>query len=86
MLLKNQEDAFTLSICTVDGQLLSFGQDDRNVPLCDIVLPLLYGIAVTEFDSKYVHSFVGKETQPKDASMSFLGHGGITFIVLINTE
>jgi len=50
-----------VSVCTTDGQRFSIG--DCNIPFTmqSTTKPLTYGIGLTEYDAKHVHSFIGQE-------------------------
>ncbi|XP_034042759.1 glutaminase kidney isoform, mitochondrial isoform X3 [Thalassophryne amazonica] len=60
-LSKFSPDLWAVSLCTVDGQRHTVG--DTKVPFClqSCVKPLKYAVAVHEYGTEYVHSFIGKE-------------------------
>ncbi|XP_060677125.1 glutaminase liver isoform, mitochondrial-like [Hemiscyllium ocellatum] len=60
-LAKFSPDLWGVSLCTVDGQRHSVG--DTKIPFClqSCIKPLEYAIAVNEFNTDYVHQYVGKE-------------------------
>uniref|UniRef100_A0A3Q3H2E3 glutaminase n=1 Tax=Labrus bergylta TaxID=56723 RepID=A0A3Q3H2E3_9LABR len=60
-LAKFSPDLWAISVCTVDGQRHTVG--DTKVPFClqSCVKPLKYAVAVHDYGTEYVHSFIGKE-------------------------
>ncbi|XP_068602216.1 glutaminase kidney isoform, mitochondrial isoform X1 [Brachionichthys hirsutus] len=60
-LAKFSPDLWAVSLCTVDGQRHTVG--DTKVPFClqSCIKPLKYAVAVNDYGTEYVHSFIGKE-------------------------
>ncbi|KAK3539972.1 hypothetical protein QTP70_019625 [Hemibagrus guttatus] len=60
-LAKFSPDLWGVSLCTVDGQRHSVG--DTREPFClqSCIKPLEYALAVNEFGTEHVHTYVGKE-------------------------
>ncbi|XP_034549605.1 glutaminase kidney isoform, mitochondrial isoform X2 [Notolabrus celidotus] len=60
-LAKFSPDLWAISVCTVDGQRHTVG--DTKVPFClqSCVKPLKYAVAVNDYGTEYIHSFIGKE-------------------------
>lgn len=49
------EDDFTVSVCTVDGQQLTYGTPSRPIPVMETVKPLLYALALKGIGRSEVH-------------------------------
>ncbi|XP_060737682.1 glutaminase kidney isoform, mitochondrial isoform X2 [Tachysurus vachellii] len=60
-LAKFSPDLWGVSLCTVNGQRHSVG--DTREPFClqSCMKPLEYALAINEFGTEYVHTYVGKE-------------------------
>lgn len=60
-LAKFSPDLWGVALCTVDGQRHSVG--DTRQPFClqSCIMPLEYALAVHEFGTEHVHTYVGKE-------------------------
>jgi glutaminase len=52
---------FGVALCTVDGQRLSFGDDEVDFTVQSTVKPVLYGMAIEAYGEAEVHRFVGRE-------------------------
>jgi glutaminase len=52
---------FVVSICTVDGQSVTFGESKSNFTIQSCMKPILYSIAIEELGEQEVHKYVGKE-------------------------
>jgi len=62
---RNFDEQFVVSVCTVDGQQFTFGNNARatraRVPLMETVKPLLYAMALHDAGHKEVHQWVDIE-------------------------
>ncbi|XP_067293312.1 glutaminase liver isoform, mitochondrial isoform X4 [Pseudorasbora parva] len=89
--LKEKEDAresstkWGISVCTVDGQRLSLGDWAEPCILGEIAWPLIYGLAVDQQGSDYVHRFVGMEEYSKYDSPFTLTKQGLPHSPLVET-
>ena len=66
--VRPEEDAFGVAICTTDGQTVSFGLADTQVPLMETVKPLLYALGLKDVGRRALHQFVGNEPTAMDPS------------------
>uniref|UniRef100_A0A671V6D8 glutaminase n=1 Tax=Sparus aurata TaxID=8175 RepID=A0A671V6D8_SPAAU len=78
-LAKFSPDLWAVSLCTVDGQRHTVG--DTKVPFClqSCVKPLKYAVAVNDYGTEYVHSFIGKEPSGLRFNKLFLDEDGEPF-------
>ncbi|VDL91750.1 unnamed protein product [Schistocephalus solidus] len=60
-LAKVDPDLWAVSICTVDGQRVSYGDSTSPFTLQSASKPLSYALALTELGSEEVHKYVGYE-------------------------
>ena len=67
-LSRQNREWFGVSICTIDGQRWNIGDTKIPYTVQSTCKPINYALALTEYDSKYVHKFVGKE--PSGASFN----------------
>ncbi|XP_016313019.1 glutaminase liver isoform, mitochondrial isoform X2 [Sinocyclocheilus anshuiensis] len=74
-----------ISVCTVDGQRLSLGDWPEPCILGEISWPLIYGLAVDQQGSDYVHRFVGMEEYSKYESPFTLTKQGVPHSPLVET-
>jgi len=63
---------FAISICTVDGQELSFGEADLGVAIQGIAKPLCYLLACEEHGFDFVHHHLGREPTGKVQDAAYL--------------
>lgn len=74
-----------VSVCTVDGQRLSFGDWNEPCVLKEIAWPLIYGFAVDQHGADYVHRHVGVEEYAKYESPFTLSKQGVPHSPLTET-
>ena len=61
-LSKQRPDAFAVSVCSVDGQCLSFGDTDEKFCVQSVSKPFTYCQAIEEHGVQKVHNYVGRES------------------------
>lgn len=54
-------DLFSISICTIDGQVCSMGDAKHKFSIQSTHKPINYALALEEHGEEYVHSHIGKE-------------------------
>lgn len=60
--------AFAVSVCTVDGQRLNFGDVDVEAPLSSAMKPLMYALSVETAGLLAVHNRVGIQPAGEDST------------------
>ncbi|MBN3285670.1 GLSL Glutaminase, partial [Polyodon spathula] len=83
--LESGSGKWGVSICTADGQRLSLGDSAEPCLLGECSWPLVYGIAVEQFNADYVHRYVGIEEYSKHDSSFTLTKQGIPHSPLVET-
>ena len=77
---------WAVSICSVDGQRLAFGDHKSHFTLQAIIAPFLYSIAIDKYGADYVSTKVGHEIAPGGGSKSIqLDHDSKPHNPMINT-
>jgi len=77
-------DNWSVSFCSVDGQMLFLGDTDATFTIQSAMKPILYGIVCDLMGYKEVHKYVGKEPSGFGFNKITLGHGTIPHNPLIN--
>ncbi len=54
-------ELFSVSVCTVDGQQFSYGDQDIDFSIQSCSKPLLYSLALEKFGASHIHTYVGLE-------------------------
>ena len=83
-LINIDDNAFGISVCTVDGQRFSIG--DAAVPFCLLALsrPITYGITLNELNDE-VHKYQGREPSGRKFNEIVLDHNSKYFCSPIST-
>ena len=63
-LAEEDPNAWSVSICSVDGQRLAFGARNHAFTLHSIIAPFLYALAIDTYGAEYVDAKVGHEIPP----------------------
>ena len=71
-LSKANSNKWAVSICSVDGQRLAFGDNKHQFTLQSIIAPFLYSIAIDKYGAEYVNAKVGHEIAPGGASKNII--------------
>lgn len=77
-------EAFSVSICTVDGQRASFGMSDEPFCLQSTCKAINYSIALEENGSSKVHAHVGREPSGRSFNELALNPRGLPHNPMIN--
>jgi len=83
-LINIDDNAFGISVCTVDGQRFSIG--DAAVPFCLLSLcrPITYGITLDELNDE-VHKYQGREPSGRKFNEIVLDHNSKPFNPYVNS-
>lgn len=79
------EDKFAISICTIDGQRLSFGDVNDAFTLQSGCKPILYCAALEEHGENIVHAHVGREPSGLSFNELTLNRIGLPHNPMINS-
>ena len=77
-------DKWSVSFCSIDGQVLALGDYKDTFTLQSVTKPILYGITCDEVGSETVHKYVGKEPSGFGFNKIKLGYEEIPHNPLIN--
>ncbi|MEM6963405.1 MAG: glutaminase A [Bacteroidota bacterium] len=83
-LAKVDPNLFGVSICTVDGQVIEFGDTRKNFTIQSASKPVTYSIALEEHGVDKVHQHVGKEPSGHSFNELTLNENGLPHNPLIN--
>ncbi|MEO1258872.1 MAG: glutaminase A [Bacteroidota bacterium] len=83
-LAKVDPDLYGVSICTVDGQIIEFGDTRKRFTIQSASKPITYSIALEEHGIEKVHQHVGKEPSGQRFNELTLNEDGLPHNPLIN--
>ena len=75
---------WSVSFCSVDGQVIALGDYKDPFTLQSVTKPILYGVTCDEVGSETVHRYVGKEPSGFGFNKIKLGYGEVPHNPLIN--
>jgi glutaminase len=75
---------YAVSVCTIDGQVASFGDVDNFFCIQSISKPINYGIALETFNQEKVHQHVGREPSGISFNGLVLNDQGLPHNPMIN--
>lgn len=78
-------DKWSVSFCSVDGQVLALGDFKDTFTIQSATKPILYGITCDDVGSDFVHQYVGKEPSGFGFNKIKLGAKNLPHNPLINT-
>ncbi len=78
-------EQFAISICTVDGQMLSFGHADVEFCIQSCCKPINYCLALEELGESFVRRFVGREPSGRNFNELTLNNEGKPHNPMINS-
>lgn len=76
---------FAVSICTIDGQKLSFGDTEELFCIQSVCKPINYCIALEEHGMDKVHQHIGREPSGIGFNGLVLNHSGLPHNPMINS-
>lgn len=83
-LARVQPNQFAVSICTIDGQSMQFGNAETPFTLQSSCKPLLYCAALEELGEHCLHQHVGREPSGLSFNELTLNRGGLPHNPMIN--
>ena len=75
---------FSLSVVSVDGQVLELGDANNAFSIQSCSKPITYAIALDNYGEKFVHNFVGKEPSGRNFNNMCLDEDNLPHNPLIN--
>ncbi len=78
-------DLFALSVCTVDGQQFSLGDDEETFCVQSTCKPVSYAIALDDLGRDQVHKHVGREPSGQGFNELTLNEQGLPHNPMINS-
>lgn len=83
-LAKTDPNLFGVSICTIDGQVIEFGDTRKRFTIQSASKPITYSIALEEQGVGKVHQHVGREPSGRSFNELALNENGLPHNPLIN--
>ncbi len=77
-------EKFSLSVCTIDGQSFSMGDEDDSYCVQSCSKPITYCLALEEHGEEEVHQYVGQEPSGKTFNELALNSKGLPHNPMIN--
>lgn len=78
------DETFSLTVVSVDGQVLELGDINQSFSIQSCSKPITYGIALENYGEEYVHNFIGKEPSGRNFNNMCLDEDNLPHNPLIN--